>query len=142
MEGFLINGAQARTHGGKMAHVALGAEAAWTTLASVVGGHRKRQHSTRRWRGGDGVTRRGGPRTRCSSTTQGDKADSSVAGSNNEGGKVGRRVAMAGGGAAALSLSHLRPLPAVGRCKLDPSLKAPRFQPSNLRVHTLLSILT
>ena len=29
---------------------------------------------------------------------------------------------------------------AVGRCKLDPSLKAPCFQPLNLRVHTSLSI--
>ena len=28
---------------------------------------------------------------------------------------------------------------AVGRCKLDPSLKAPCFQPFNLRVRTLLS---
>ena len=27
----------------------------------------------------------------------------------------------------------------VGRCKLDPSLKATCFQPLNLRVHTVLS---
>ena len=27
----------------------------------------------------------------------------------------------------------------VGRCKVDPSLKAPLFQPLNLRVRTLLS---
>ena len=28
----------------------------------------------------------------------------------------------------------------VGRCKLDPSLKATCFQPLNVRVHTVLSI--
>ena len=31
------------------------------------------------------------------------------------------------------------PPPEVRRCKLDPSLKAPCFQPLNLRVRTLLS---
>ena len=30
-------------------------------------------------------------------------------------------------------------LPEIGRCKLDPSLKATCFQPSNLIVHTVLS---
>ena len=37
-----------------------------------------------------------------------------------------------------IRVGFLKP-PMVGRCKLDPSLKATCFQPLNLRMHTVLS---
>ena len=40
---------------------------------------------------------------------------------------------------AAYLFMYSKPLPPVGRCKLDPSLKATCFQTLNLRVHTVLS---
>ena len=55
-------------------------------------------------------------------------------------GDLAARLAAALRPVAAAHLAHVSSaLLTVWRCKLDPSLKATRFQPLNLRVHTVLS---